>query len=100
MDFCYPDIRIKDMNRTRVRTTLPGVHVVDTARLLWWNVYTSFSSQVVLIVISSVLLSVQDMPGGGLHGMSPVLWGGRIYIAAGGTQAAYSQSNKFYTFKP
>lgn len=42
---------------------------------------------------------VQDMPEG-LHGTFPVRNGGDIYIAGGGTQAAYSQSKAAYKFKP
>lgn len=34
---------------------------------------------------------MQDMPDG-LHGMFPVKHNGKVYVAAGGTEAAYSQS--------
>lgn len=34
----------------------------------------------------------------GVHGMFPVIWEDSIYIAAGGLEASYSQSNSFYSF--
>lgn len=40
---------------------------------------------------------VQDMPVG-LHGTFAVEDGGYIYLAGGGTQAAYSQSTSHYRF--
>jgi hypothetical protein len=42
---------------------------------------------------------VQDMPTG-LHGIFPIKHGSQIYIAAGGTEAAYSQSTHAYAFTP
>lgn len=40
---------------------------------------------------------MQEMPNG-LHGMFPVKHNGKVYIAAGGTEAAYSQSKLNYAY--
>ena len=42
---------------------------------------------------------MQDMPEG-LHGIFPVLHNGRVYIAGGGTRAAFSQSTAVYEYTP
>eukprot|EP00892_Ulva_mutabilis_P001700 jgi/Ulvmu1/11530/UM078_0019.1 len=39
----------------------------------------------------------KDMPKG-LHGMFPVKHNGKVYVAAGGTEAAYSQSKLHYVY--